>query len=63
MSKLKIDTFGCCILRDVFRIGDSEENRVELNRNIGFISPMTMFSRPITKMQMGGGIIREERIL
>lgn len=47
---LKFDTLGCCILRDVFRIGDVEEKRVQLNRNIGFISPMSMFSKPITML-------------
>lgn len=45
---LKIDTLGCCVLRDVFRIGDVEEKRVQLNKNIGFISPMSMFSKSIT---------------
>ncbi len=55
MSKLKIDTLGCCILRDVFRISDAEKSRVELNRNIGFISPMSMFSKPIVKKRFDVG--------
>ena len=37
-------TLGSCVIRDIFRIADKEKHFGKV-RNIGFISPISMFSK------------------
>lgn len=58
---VKISTFGSCVIRDTLRIGDKNE-RFKLNGNVGFISPMSMFSSITSDMKSIEAGIRESNV-
>ena len=45
-SKIKVNTLGSCVTRDIFRICDNEKI-YDMHGNLGFISPLSMFSEGI----------------